>query len=722
MKHRLIVIALLWSIAVHGAQYTINLGTTGNDGTGDNLRTGGGKINTNFNYLFGILGTSNTITYGSNTLRFTNICQTVTQSDTNTAIVSAGGTAGANGTYVWSTENYTNTAGAGYGHGIYSDGIDFILTNSSGGILYSLSDNGQGPSGSWLTVTGANPPPTSTLGDTTNCTTMAVFTGQVDAENVLPRGVSVCYAGQSLSNAIKRLTNGQMLLVGPGHYYLRGIPPLSGSTFYAADLEITNKRHITIKGIGKPRFQMTNDGIAMAIRDSDTILMDGIEWIGWKTNSGTYNPSGFSTFGMIQGSGTNRFLRWEHCDFTSNNMFTINLLNQSAGADWRCYDSTFAYCVFNDSGHTNMPAIGFLDGGAIQAGPSASMYHCTFNNFSRGIENYSAGGGLPAGYTLTVAYCTFSNGWSRNIFNNGGGSQHSRHQILYNKFAFDNARISPGMGGAIVLAQTAGATVEGNTMTNLLPSSATPCVYAIAPAYGDSRDVQIINNDMADCKYGVWYFSQLGGRISGNRFSRLSDIALWIAASDTIISENTFEQCGTDAANAPISGAGTGTTATNMVFVNNTLIRRSGTQPIRWFDFDSSCRGTVLRDNLISDPGTTPLLQDQGINTTVKWPEKLVYATLTAGTYTNAENDTMSFIPVSGQRTNKLRTPFRGHTMTVVNAGQNATAVVVRAMSGLIFNGSAFAGTNEMSLGTNYGSSGTFTGDGTNWFKVAGTP
>lgn len=38
------------------AKQTINIGTTANDGTGDNLRGGGEKINDNFNELYGISG------------------------------------------------------------------------------------------------------------------------------------------------------------------------------------------------------------------------------------------------------------------------------------------------------------------------------------------------------------------------------------------------------------------------------------------------------------------------------------------------------------------------------------------------------------------------------------------------------------------------------------------------------------------------------------------
>ena len=46
------------------ARLGINTGTTANDGTGDSLRTGAGKINDNFTELYSALGTGTTLQVG----------------------------------------------------------------------------------------------------------------------------------------------------------------------------------------------------------------------------------------------------------------------------------------------------------------------------------------------------------------------------------------------------------------------------------------------------------------------------------------------------------------------------------------------------------------------------------------------------------------------------------------------------------------------------------
>ena len=43
------------------AKQTINIGTVANDGTGDSVRTGGDKINDNFNEIYTALGDGNSL-------------------------------------------------------------------------------------------------------------------------------------------------------------------------------------------------------------------------------------------------------------------------------------------------------------------------------------------------------------------------------------------------------------------------------------------------------------------------------------------------------------------------------------------------------------------------------------------------------------------------------------------------------------------------------------
>ena len=44
------------------AKYTINRGTTANDGTGDNLRAGADKVNLNFTEIYTAIGDGTTLT------------------------------------------------------------------------------------------------------------------------------------------------------------------------------------------------------------------------------------------------------------------------------------------------------------------------------------------------------------------------------------------------------------------------------------------------------------------------------------------------------------------------------------------------------------------------------------------------------------------------------------------------------------------------------------
>ena len=47
------------------ARQVINTGTVANDGTGDNLRVGGGKVNDNFSELYTAFGDGSTLTAGT---------------------------------------------------------------------------------------------------------------------------------------------------------------------------------------------------------------------------------------------------------------------------------------------------------------------------------------------------------------------------------------------------------------------------------------------------------------------------------------------------------------------------------------------------------------------------------------------------------------------------------------------------------------------------------
>lgn len=57
LKGILIGVVLALGLSVYAAKQTINIGSTANDGTGDTLRTAGGKMNSNFTELYDALAT-----------------------------------------------------------------------------------------------------------------------------------------------------------------------------------------------------------------------------------------------------------------------------------------------------------------------------------------------------------------------------------------------------------------------------------------------------------------------------------------------------------------------------------------------------------------------------------------------------------------------------------------------------------------------------------------
>ena len=71
------------------ARQTLDIGTNANDGTGDTLRSGGEKINDNFNELYSTLGGNNIATNGINASYATQTIDTAsaTVNDSDTLII-----------------------------------------------------------------------------------------------------------------------------------------------------------------------------------------------------------------------------------------------------------------------------------------------------------------------------------------------------------------------------------------------------------------------------------------------------------------------------------------------------------------------------------------------------------------------------------------------------------------------------------------------------------
>ena len=425
---------------------------------------------------------------------------------------------------------------------------------------------------------------------------------------------SVTTDWMNLSNYMKGISSGSMLALVAGTNYLRAIPPAAGSTFFAADLELTNKQDLIIEGFGKAVLFATNDGVALAIRDCTNILFRGVHFMGIKTNSTAYDPSGFAGFGLIQMTGTNDRIRFVDCTFSTNNFFMVNGGSQVAANDVRTWNLIFERCHFRQCGHTNMPALGQVDGGVAQTSGSMTFENCSFDTVSKGVELFSFGG-YPAGGTLRVINCDFRNTWHRAIYCIGGAGLHGRHQIRNCIFSFDPNAVA-NAGGVVVFSQSAGATIEGCTFTNL--SSTSFAIYAGASAFGDSRDVQILNNDFEDITGSgcIKFDAEIGGRISGNRFKRITYVSIQGAGTDNLITDNWFEQVTTSSLGGQSPISFNTSLVTNAVISGNVFIRRSGGGPAEWVLLDSNARNVTLKNNYSYDlPGGIVPLTDSGVGT-----------------------------------------------------------------------------------------------------------
>lgn len=252
-------VALVLSVlSTPAAQLTINVGTTANDGTGDTLRTAGGKINTNFTALFNILGTENALILGgTNVVRFTNECfVSYGLATNNTLTVSNAGLAAVNGLYRTNNLN-------GLTQGIYKVCFDsaygsFVISNATQKV-YGLDDLGDTAIGSGLTwvddFLGNPPAPKSWWGPITNCFTVLAASAGVPA----PLISSNLYVNADIGNDTNALRgridrpwrNVQPALLAsrPGDTVLLGPGSFPSVAIYGVDFYVSN--NVTLVGAGR---------------------------------------------------------------------------------------------------------------------------------------------------------------------------------------------------------------------------------------------------------------------------------------------------------------------------------------------------------------------------------------------------------------------------------------------------------------------------------------
>ena len=293
------------------ARQVINRGTSANDGTGDNLRDGAGKVNDNFTELYTAFGDGSTLTAGTfitttstNTLQNKSISLgsntiTGTTAQFNTALTDgsfatlAGSEVLTNKTIDTATNTISNLTNSNLSGSAAITNAN--LANSSisiGGVTLNLGDTDATPA---LDLTDATNYPTSSL---TGTITNAQLAGSIDNAKLSNSSVSII-ADDSSAQSIS--LGGSILFTGGS-----GInTSISGNEItFATDGSIvteTSSDVLTNKTINGPDNTLTNIANGSLSNSSITLGATAIN-LGATAGSATnFNLSGTSS---ISGSGT----------------------------------------------------------------------------------------------------------------------------------------------------------------------------------------------------------------------------------------------------------------------------------------------------------------------------------------------------------------------------------------------------------------------------------
>jgi hypothetical protein len=293
------------------ARQVINRGTSANDGTGDNLRDGAGKVNNNFTELYTAFGDGSTLTAGTfitttstNTLQNKSISLgsntiTGTTAQFNTALTDgsfatlAGSEVLTNKTIDTATNTISNLTNSNLSGSAAITNANLATPSISiGGITFNLGDTDATPA---LDLTDATNYPTSSL---TGTITNAQLAGSIDNAKLSNSSVSII-ADDSSAQSIS--LGGSILFTGGS-----GInTSISGNEItFATDGSIvteTSSDVLTNKTINGPDNTLTNIANGSLSNSSITLGATAIN-LGDTAGSATnFNLSGTSS---ISGSGT----------------------------------------------------------------------------------------------------------------------------------------------------------------------------------------------------------------------------------------------------------------------------------------------------------------------------------------------------------------------------------------------------------------------------------
>src|SRR6056300_837053 len=330
------------------ARQVINRGTSANDGTGDNLRDGAGKVNNNFTELYTAFGDGSTLTAGTfvtttstNTLQNKSISLgsntiTGTTAQFNTALTDgsfatlAGSEVLTNKTIDTATNTISNLTNSNLsGSAAITNANLANSTISIGGITFNLGDTDATPA---IDLSDATNYPTSSL---TGTITNAQLAGSIENAKLSNSTVSIV-ADDSSAQSIS--LGGSILFTGG----LGITTSISGNEItFATDGSIvteTSSDVLTNKTINGPDNTLTNIANGSLTNSSVTLGATAInlgDTAGSATNFNLSGTSSLSGSGTINTTGSGNRLRF--------NVAAADATALGSAIDPTTYEGMFAY-------------------------------------------------------------------------------------------------------------------------------------------------------------------------------------------------------------------------------------------------------------------------------------------------------------------------------------------------------------------------------------------
>ena len=260
------------------AKQSINRGSTANDGTGDNIRAGAGKINDNFDEIYSAIGNGTTITTGnfltdvsSNTVQnkiisgSSNTLSNIPNSALANDAVSLGGVSvnlgGTDATPAFDLTDATNYPAASLSGSIANS----QLANKSLGLVDKVATTSSIDLGQSLTLTGGTAVSTAVAGSTFTISVSGITNGQL-ANN------SIQFADTSSSTSDIALGGSMQFLGGSGITTVVSGSDMTITATGIANSNLSGSAGITNANLANPNITLGADTINLG--DTQTTITD----------------------------------------------------------------------------------------------------------------------------------------------------------------------------------------------------------------------------------------------------------------------------------------------------------------------------------------------------------------------------------------------------------------------------------------------------------------